>query len=66
MAIIQEVTDWEFPNHIYQTKNGRLIAYLPESSVDVVRIQKPKGMRFERSRRKFKNVTNKNILRKFE
>lgn len=66
MAIIQEVTDWEFPNHIYQTKNGRLIAYMIQGTNDVVRFSKPKGLRFEKSRRKFVNVTDKTIIQKFE
>lgn len=61
MSLIQETTVWEFPNHIYQTHNGRLIAYMKEGTNEVIHIKKEKGMRFDKSRRKFKNVTDKKI-----
>lgn len=65
MALIRETTVWEFPNHIYQTCNGRLVAYMKEGTNEVITIQKPKGMRFDKSRRKFVNVTDKKIRKLF-
>lgn len=52
--LLQELTDWEFPNHSYITdeKKEKAYGYFVGGTKDPVMFGKP--MRFETKRRKFK------------
>ena len=64
MKVIQEVTDWDAPNHIYFIERSRCVGYIPVGKEEPVWFSKP--LNFSQSKRKFKKVTDKKILKKSE
>jgi hypothetical protein len=59
MEIIQEVTEWEFPNHTYAlNKGGKAIGYR-KASGQIQIFSKP--MMFDKKNRKFKKVVDKEL-----
>lgn len=60
MKFLQEVTEWagNTPNHLYVTDDGKqsMIAYMPYGKEDFFIFKKP--IKFETTRRKFKEVPN--------
>ena len=58
MKFLQEVTDWEWPNHIYIVNDSKdkMYGYIKRGSVRVETDNKP--YRFSVSGRKFKEVPN--------
>lgn len=58
MKILQEVTDWDTPNHIYFANDSKdkIYAYIKASGGEVQRFRVP--MKFKTSGRKFKEVPN--------
>ena len=54
VEIIQETTDWEYPNHEYHLNSkGKLVAYKPVSK-ELIVLNKP--LAFDKRRRTFKKV----------
>lgn len=58
MKILQEITDWAVPNHIYFTNDSKdkIFAYIRASGTEVERFGVP--MPFRTSGRKFKEIPN--------
>ena len=55
MQALQEVTDWEYPNHTYLVDGDRLVAYIKQGETAPVYFSSGiKG--FSKSGRKFKEV----------
>ena len=56
LEILEEVTDWDTPNHIYvlEKKSGKCIGYFPKKGFDYVRFSAPRA--FSKRFRKFKNA----------
>ena len=52
MQMLQEVTEWDFPNHIYFVERSKLIAYIKEGTEEVIKLKTP--MPFTKTHRKFK------------
>jgi len=53
--ILQEITEWEYPNHTYEIRpDGKCVAYQKFSQGEWRRFKKP--LNFTRSRRKFKTL----------
>jgi hypothetical protein len=52
MQILQEITDWEYPNHIYHVSDGGdLVAFKPANK-DLITFKSP--LKFNKTKRKFK------------
>ena len=58
MKILQETTDWDFPNHTYFVTEGKdkMFAYVKASGEEVQEFAKP--IPFSTSHRKFKEIDN--------
>lgn len=58
MKILQEITDWDTPNHIYFANDSKdkIYAYIKASGGAVERFKVP--MKFKTSGRKFKEIPN--------
>lgn len=58
MKILQEITDWDTPNHIYFANDSKdkIYAYIKASGGAVERFRVP--MKFKTSGRKFQEVSN--------
>jgi hypothetical protein len=58
VKILQEITDWDTPNHVYFTNDSKdkIYAYVKASGGEVQRFKVP--MKFKTSGRKFKEVPN--------
>lgn len=58
MKTIQEVTDWEVPNHIYFVTDAKdkMYGYVKKSTGEVKEFNQP--LPFSASRRKFKEINN--------
>jgi len=58
MKILQEITDWDVPNHIYFANDSKdkIYAYIKASGGAVERFKVP--MKFKTSGRKFREVPN--------
>jgi hypothetical protein len=58
MKILQEITDWDTPNHTYFVNDSKdkMYAYIKSTGVNVERFRVP--IKFSVSRRKFKEVEN--------
>jgi hypothetical protein len=55
VKILQEITDWDTPNHIYHVAdNGKLVAYQPVGSDQVTTFTVP--LTFSRTGRKFRTL----------
>lgn len=55
MQALQEVTDWEYPNHIYLVDGDRLVAYIKQGEIKPFYFKSGiKG--FSKSGRKFKEL----------
>lgn len=52
MQMLKEVTEWDFPNHIYFVERSKLIAYIKEGTEEVIKLKTP--MPFTKTHRKFK------------
>ena len=60
MEILQEVTEWDWPNHTYLLDNkGYLIAYVKEGQEELNRISR---MSFSKTGRKFVKAENENLV----
>lgn len=66
MAIryLQEVTEWEFPNHIYIMEGRSNIGYIPSSGEKAV-IYKSASKSFSRTGRKFEEYKRKVDIEKY-
>ena len=52
MQVLQETTDWEFPNHTYLLDGSKLVAYIKQGTKEPIYLNKPiKG--FDQRYRKF-------------
>lgn len=59
--ILQEVTDWEFPGHIYLLNEaGKLKGYIKKDHDDIIWFKKP--LSFDKRFRKFKKLKEIDIL----
>ena len=58
MKVLQEITDWNTPNHVYFTNDSKdkIYAYIKASSKQVERFKVP--MKFKTSGRKFREISN--------
>ena len=58
MKILQETTDWDFPNHTYFVAEGKdkMFAYVKASGEKIQEFAKP--IPFSTSHRKFKEIDN--------
>lgn len=58
MKVLQEITDWDTPNHVYFTNDSKdkIYAYIKASGGAVEKFRVP--MKFKTSGRKFKEVPN--------
>lgn len=58
MKILQEITDWDTPNHIYFANDSKdkIYAYIKASGGAVERFRVP--MKFKTSGRKFREIAN--------
>jgi hypothetical protein len=58
MKILQEITDWDVPNHVYFANDSKdkIYAYVKASGGEVERFKVP--MKFKTSGRKFQEVSN--------
>ena len=58
MKVVQETTEWEFPNHIYFLNDSRdkMFAYVQNGKVTVKEFTVP--ITFRTTRRKFKEIAN--------
>ena len=58
MKILQEITDWATPNHVYITNDSKdkIYAYVKASNNELQVFSKP--IKFSTSHRKFKEVPN--------
>lgn len=58
MKVLQEITEWDTPNHIYFTNDSKdkIYAYIKASGGEVQRFQSP--MKFKTSGRKFREIPN--------
>ena len=56
----QEITDWEYTNHIYITDGRMLLGYVPRGSKKEVRFILPKKQ-WSVSRRKFRDLSKKEV-----
>ena len=55
VEILQETTNWEFPNHEYHLNSqGKLVAYRLEGKEELHVFKKP--LEFSKARRKFKKL----------
>jgi len=54
--VFQEITDWEFPNHIYilSDKKAKCFGYIPKGSKDPIMFEK--SFSFDTRYRKFKEL----------
>lgn len=58
MKVLQEITDWDTPNHIYFTNDSKdkMFAYIKSSGKDIERFKVPMPLKV--SGRKFKEIEN--------
>ena len=58
MKVLQEITDWDTPNHIYFTNDSKdkMFAYIKSSSKAIERFKVPMPLKV--SGRKFKEIEN--------
>jgi len=58
MKILQELTDWDVPNHTYFVTDGKdkMFGYVKQSTGEVTEFNNP--LPFNVSRRKFKEIAN--------
>jgi len=58
MKVIQETTEWKYPNHIYFVNDSRdkMFAYIQNGNVTVKEFKVP--ISFSTSKRKFKEIAN--------
>ena len=56
MKFLKEITEWEYPNHIYAFENGQCVGYIKQGIKELLRFNKP-SKQFSKSRRKFVEVT---------
>ena len=58
MKVLQEITDWDTPNHIYFANDSKdkIYAYIRASGGEVQRFRVP--MKFKTTGRKFKEIKN--------
>lgn len=58
MKVLQEITDWDIPNHVYYTNNSKdkIYAYVKASNNQLEVLRVP--LKFSTSKRKFKEVEN--------
>ena len=58
MKILQETTDWDFPNHVYFVTDAKdkMFAYVKQSTGEIKEFNQP--LPFSASRRKFKEINN--------
>jgi hypothetical protein len=66
MEILQEVTDWDCPNHVYWIEGDKCVAFQPLGQSTVIKFKS--GMRFDRAHRKFTKLKhtpkdNPNLIR---
>lgn len=56
MKHLQEVTDWDVPNHTYIVNDSkdRLLGYIPKGQTEPMMFTKP--LKFETRHRKFKTI----------
>ena len=55
MKVVQEVTDWEWPNHTYLLDGSLLLAYIKQGTSEPIWFKTPLR-RFSTSGRKFKEL----------
>lgn len=61
VEILQEVTDWEYPGHIYFVDGaGKLKGYIRKGHDDIEWFSKP--LSFDKRNRKFKKLKETDIL----
>lgn len=54
ITILQEVTDWEWPNHTYHVNSkGKLVGYIKQGTQELIPVP---GFNFSKSHRKFKTL----------
>jgi len=56
----QEITDWEYTNHIYITDGRVLLGYIPRGTNQEIRFAAPKK-EWSVSRRKFRDLSKKEV-----
>jgi len=66
LEVLQEVTDWEYPNHTYllDKEKGWLVGYRSVASGEI-KIYKQPMKQFSKARRKFKKVVDKELERAY-
>lgn len=67
MKILQEITEWpdNTPNHIYiLSDKNKLVGYIKEGETEVNKLSG--NIAFDKSRRKFTELLNENLLKQFE
>lgn len=51
ISVLQEVTDWKFPNHTYHVNSkGKLVGYIKQGTTELIPVS---GLNFSKSYRKF-------------
>lgn len=56
-VFLQEITEWEYPNHIYifaDKKSSKCIGYIPNDGKTIFMFEKP--LSFDKKKRKFVEV----------
>lgn len=56
MKYLQEVTEWDFPNHTYIVEKNWLIGYIKKGTSEKMFFKQPMKS-WSKSRRKFKDVS---------
>lgn len=64
--ILQETTEWEdnIPNHTYIVKDNKMLGYIKAGTDEVIEFAKP--LMFDKRKRTFKELKDKNIISKFD
>jgi hypothetical protein len=61
MEVILETTEWDTPNHTYVlNKAGKLVGYRKATTGEICVSKRP--LMFDKKRRKFKKVVDKELL----
>jgi len=66
LEVVQEVTDWEYPNHTYLLDKGKgwLVGYRNVLTGEI-KIFKSPLKQFSKSHRKFKKVVDEELMRAY-